>query len=381
MYNKGMTNRAIVPASTSPRSGQLVDPAYQEQLTQLLRAVGQAANQVGAHHVFTHYRSLKAENTLRRQDADLRAFEAFLNEVLRSTGANLHIPVDALRQDPAFWRGVTWGLVEAFVQNRLQLGYAVSTVNFQLSTVKVYAGLAAQAGELPKTELPLIQSVKAIRHSEAVRLDEKRAAVRVGSKKSSPTELTDGLAEALIDQRTDTPQGRRDRLLMCLLLRHGLRVSEIVRLKAEAFDLEKGVFRFYRPKVNKTQIHEMTEDTWSSARSFFQSGDAPSAGPLFTESNSNGKLDRQRRGVQMLTTRGVNERVHHLGMVVGIDTLSPHDCRHYWATRAAEDGTPLERLKQAGGWNSVHMPVRYINDSAIANQGMAQNNAGKKKAD
>ena len=363
-----MTSSQMIPSSPS----HMVDPAYLERLTAVMRAAGQAANQVGAHQVFTRYRALKAENTLRRQDADLRALEAFLNEVLSRAASGLVIPENALRQDPTFWRGITWGLVEAFVQHRLQSGYAASTVNFQLSTIKVYAGLAAQAGELPKAELPLIQAVKAIRYSEAVRLDEKRSVTRVGKKKAEPTELTDALAEALIDQRTDTPQGRRDRLLMCLLLRHGLRVSEIVRLRAEQFDLEGGIFKFYRPKVTKTQIHEMTEDTWAAAKAFFYSGDAPTSGPLFTESNSNGKLDRARRGVQPLTTRGVNDQVRTLGVVIGIDTLSPHDCRHYWATKAAASGTPLERLKQAGGWNSVHMPVRYINDSTIANEGMGR---------
>ncbi len=367
-----MNNSEIVPTSPTPQDRQMVDPIYLDHLTQVLRAAGQAANQVGSHSVFTRYRSLKAENTLRRQDADLRAFEAFLNEVLSRFKTGLDIPSDALRQDPTFWRGITWGLVEAFVQSRLQQGYAASTANFQLSTIKVYAGLAAQADELSKSELPLIQAVKGIRRSEAIRLDEKREVVRVGKKKAEPTELTDALAEALIDQRKDTPQGRRDRLLMCLLLRHGLRVSEIVRLRAEHFDLENGIFKFYRPKVTKTQVHEMTEDTWAAAKAFFYSGDAPTSGPLFTETNSNGKLDRARRGVQVMTTRGINDRVHHLGTVIGIDILSPHDCRHYWATKAAAEGTPLERLKQAGGWSSVHMPIRYISDSAVANEGMGR---------
>jgi integrase len=367
-----MTSSDLVPTPPTPPDSEMVDPAYLEQLTQVLRSAGQAANQAGAHQVFTTYRSRKAENTLRRQDADLRALESFLNQVLDRAGAGLAIPLNALRQDPTFWRGMTWGLVEAFVRSRLQQGYATSTANFQLSTIKVYAGLAAQAGQLPLHELPLIQSVKAIRHSEAVRLDEKRAVTRVGRKKAEPTELTGALAEALIDQRIDTPLGRRDRLLMCLLLHHGLRVSEIVRLRAENFDLEVGIFKFYRPKVTKTQMHEMTPETWAAARSFFYSGDAPTAGPLFSESNSNGKLDRARRGVQPLTTRGINERVHVLGTVIGLDTLSPHDCRHYWATQAAADGVPLERLKQAGGWSSVQMPVRYISDSAIANEGMGR---------
>lgn len=364
-----MPSKKLTPAA--PPTG-LVDPTTLDHLTAVLRAVGEAANRAGSHHVFNAYRARKAENTLRRQDADLRAFEAFLNLVLERTGTGLAVPADALRQDPAFWSGITWGLVEAFVQSRLRDGYAASMANFQLSTIKVYAGLAAQAGALPEHELPLIQAIKALRRSEAVRVDEKRSVSRVGRKKPQPVEITDALAEALIDQRTDTPQGRRDRLLMCLLLRHGLRVSEIVRLEAENFDLERGIFKFYRPKVTKTQIHEMTEDTLAAAKAFFYSGDAPTSGPLFSESNRDGRLDQKRRGKVAVTTRGINDRVRTLGKIIGLDTLSPHDCRHFWATQAAADDVPLERLKQAGGWSSVHMPIRYISDAEIANQGMGR---------
>jgi integrase len=38
-------------------------------------------------------------------------------------------------------------------------------------------------------------------------------------------------------------------LLMCLLLDHGLRVGEVVRLQVADVDLKAGELRFYRPKV------------------------------------------------------------------------------------------------------------------------------------
>jgi hypothetical protein len=40
------------------------------------------------------------------------------------------------------------------------------------------------------------------------------------------------------------------------------------------------------------------------------------------------------------------------------------------ATRAANYGTSLERLKQAGGWSNIQTPLRYIKASAIANEGV-----------
>jgi integrase len=46
--------------------------------------------------------------------------------------------------------------------------------------------------------------------------------------------------------------------------------------------------------------------------------------------------------------------------------LSAHDCRHYWASQAAHNQTPLPELQDAGGWNSVAMPMRYIEKSQVA---------------
>ena len=71
-----------------------------------------------------------------------------------------------------------------------------------------------------------------------------------------------------------------------------------------------------------------------------------------------------------LAITSIQERVRTLGKLVGIHGLSPHDCRYSWATRAASHGKPLDRLKQAGGWSNLQTPLRYIKESAIANEGV-----------
>lgn len=64
----------------------------------------------------------------------------------------------------------------------------------------------------------------------------------------------------------------------------------------------------------------------------------------------------------------IYQRVRFLGDQIGIEHLSPHDCRHFWATSASEAGTDLENLKQARGWASLEMPSRYIKRRYIANE-------------
>ncbi|MBP8972354.1 MAG: hypothetical protein KBH93_00650 [Anaerolineae bacterium] len=66
----------------------------------------------------------------------------------------------------------------------------------------------------------------------------------------------------------------------------------------------------------------------------------------------------------------LNQRVRVLGEVVGLEGLRAHDCRHSWATCWARKVAVL-RLQEAGGWSSLAMPRCYVEDSEIANEGMA----------
>ena len=67
-----------------------------------------------------------------------------------------------------------------------------------------------------------------------------------------------------------------------------------------------------------------------------------------------------------MSERTLTRRVAQLGERIGLKGLSAHDCRHYWASQAAKNQTPLPELQDAGGWNSVAMPMRYIEKSQVA---------------
>ncbi len=61
-------------------------------------------------------------------------------------------------------------------------------------------------------------------------------------------------------------------------------------------------------------------------------------------------------------------RVLQLGNAIGLRRISPHDCRHYWASAAIAGGTDLLALQEAGGWASLAMPRRYVERSKVANE-------------
>jgi integrase len=137
---------------------------------------------------------------------------------------------------------------------------------------------------------------------------------------------------------------------MCLLLDHGLRIGEVAGLHVAHFDLNTGTLTFYRSKVDKTQTHQLTADTLRAAMKALR-GREP--GPVFG-----------------CVVRTLQLRVRTLGAGVGLERLSPHDCRHAWATFATRAGTAVRDLQEAGGWSSPAMPLRYAEATAVANQGV-----------
>jgi len=346
----------------SESEGGFGNPPYLQN--ELLAEAGQAANQSAARHRFADYRMRRAEQTIRRQQADLALFAGFLD--------GLGVNAGALAQDPEAWRGVTWGLLEAFVKWQLQQGYTVSTINVRLSTVKTYARLAMQSGVLDPQEYALMRAVRGYSQSEQRRIDQRRPVKRLGAKKATPVLLTAEQARLLKDQ-PDSPQGRRDRLLMCLLLDHGLRVGEVAALVVEELDLPAGMLRFYRPKVGKEQVHRLSPDTLKAAQAYALAGDMLASGPLLRQSQ-HGSLKSSDQPAKLaqagMGERSLTQRVRLLGERLGVSGLSAHDCRHYWATAAARHGTDPFALQEAGGWSSLAMPRRYVGDNEISNDGV-----------
>ncbi len=163
----------------------------------------------------------------------------------------------------------------------------------------------------------------------------------------------------------DTAQGRRDALLLCLLLDHGLRVGEVAALQVTAVNLTEGTLTFYRPKVGKTQTHQLSRDALKAAQAWFSSGDAPAVSPLLRASTKGGAL-----GPAGVSERALTKRVNYLGKRIGVEGLSAHDLRHSWATRAARNKTSAFALQDAGGWSSLAMPARYVEAAKIANEGV-----------
>src|SRR5450755_4313930 len=320
---------------------------YQNQAS----TIGQVANSYAARSVFSDYQGRIAANTKRRQRDDLQLFAQFL------ASAGLQVSPADLYTLPETWQPITYGLLEAFVRWQLVAGYAIGSINVHLATVKKYCQLAAKAGTIAPDEIALIKLVQGFRQKEGRNADE----IRVGHKKAEPVIIDFDQAQ-ILKQQPDTAQGRRDALLMCLLLDHGLRCGEIAELPASALNLASGTLTFYRRKVDKTQTHELTRDTLIAASRYFATCQP---GPyLLLGSRKGGHLQGR------MSERAISDRARVLCERIGLQGVSAHDGRHAWATFAVRGGTDLKTLQDAGGWKSIAMPSRYAASQQIANKGV-----------
>lgn len=340
-----------------------------------LVALGAAADSAAAADVFADFRERKAANTLLAHDRDLAMFAAFLSKATPVNGA-------ALCCEPSAWRGVTWGLVEAFKRWLLAEGYSIGTINRALSTVKKYAQLAFKSGVIAADQYALIKTVAGYTLKEGKKVNEKRSAAdistrrqKAGTKKAEHVSIADDDAQRLTNEQPSTAQGRRDAILMGLLLDLGLRCGEVAELTVDGLDLKKGYLTFYRPKVDKNQTHKLPKTLLRALRAAEKAGELLPSGALVrgssreysgTDQDGNAYTRPASLLGKGMSERAITQRVNVLGERIGIGGLSAHDCRHYWATREARKNRPFA-LQEAGGWNSLAMPRRYTEAAKVAN--------------
>jgi integrase len=323
-----------------------------------LADIGQLANHYAARHAFADYQSRLDKNTLARQQDDLAHYALYLED------AGFRVSVEALLTDPANWAGTTHGLLRGFVQWMLLDGYSIGTVNIRLSTVRSYAKLAASAGAITASDLALILQVKGYSYAQGQNVDAQRQQTRKGAKKAQPVPIS-GEQRQRLKQQPDTPQGRRDALLMCLLLDHGLRCGEVADLVPANVSLSEGLLVFRREKVKKVQKHTLTGDTLLALLRYYEV--AQPEEKLLVGSRK-GHDGQHLEGV--MSRRAITKRVGALGRRIGIVGLSAHDCRHAWVEAAIRGKTNLKALQDAGGWTSPAMPLRYAASAEIANEGV-----------
>ncbi|HSX60424.1 MAG TPA: site-specific tyrosine recombinase XerD [Tahibacter sp.] len=178
-----------------------------------------------------------------------------------------------------------------------------------------------------------------------------------------PKALSEAEVEALIRAPdTDTPLGLRDRAMLELLYATGLRVSELVGLRADQVNLRQGVLRV-TGKGGKDRLVPLGEEAqhWleryvAQARPVLLRGRVVDA--IFVTVRADG-MTRQMFWVM----------VKKHGLVAGIASprISPHVLRHSFATHLLNHGADLRALQLLLGHSSLSTTQIY---TYVAREGL-----------
>ncbi len=101
----------------------------------------------------------------------------------------------------------------------------------------------------------------------------------------------------------------RDRLLLCLLIDHGLRVSEVSGLKCA--DYHNGIMRVYHKKVHMEDQHALSPDTAEALEVYLKEYLPDWNGYLFTGNGQEGRY----------TEHAFNRHVGYLGREISVKGL------------------------------------------------------------
>ena len=144
----------------------------------------------------------------------------------------------------------------------------------------------------------------------------------------------------------------RDRTMFLLMLRCGLRVSEVSHLSWAALDLAQGTLRIDHSKGQVDRVVYLAPDVAKDLRQWHRL-QAAEARYVFPS-----RLTR--KGGMPLSARQIRNRMTCYLKLAGITkAYSPHSLRHTFATQLLNAGASLEVVKELMGHRSLDVTLRY----------------------
>ncbi len=144
----------------------------------------------------------------------------------------------------------------------------------------------------------------------------------------------------------------RDRTMFLLMLRCGLRVSEVGNLPWSALDFTQGTVRIDNSKGQVDRVAYLAPDVAKALRQW-QRLQATAAPYVFPSRMT-------RKGGLPLTVRQIQHRMTHYLRLAGITkAYSPHSLLHTFATQLLNAGASLEVVKELMGHRSLDITLRY----------------------
>lgn len=171
---------------------------------------------------------------------------------------------------------------------------------------------------------------------------------QTNAERRSREHLTPGEVEDLMVAAGRTGRhGHRDKTLILIAYRHGLRVSELVALRWESIDLKTGLIHISRLKNGVPSTHPIRGMELRALRRLKR--DYPDTDYVFVS---------ERKGP--LTTATVRKLLARAGQVAELPfPIHPHMLRHSTGFKLANDGQDTRAIQHYLGHRNIQHTVRY----------------------
>ena len=177
-------------------------------------------------------------------------------------------------------------------------------------------------------------------------------------RKLPPEVLTDEEVQALLGALSRrSPTGIRNRALIAVLYRSGLRLSEALSLQLKDIDLAEGVIRVLHGKGGRSRVvgidagAESIVEAWLAVRAAERLGRDV---PVFCSLNG-----------LPLTTAYIRRRLPILARRAGIEKrVHAHGLRHTHAAQLRSEGVDIGIISKQLGHTSIATTVRYLDHIA-----------------
>lgn len=270
---------------------------------------------------FKHYLIIdqgKADNTVASYLLDLKRFEKFMKFEEISSLSN-----------------ITHETIQLYLAKLTQEGYAVSTTNRAISSLKHFFYYLIREGILENNPMELIEGAK--------------------NRKKLPKALTAKQITAIINAPDiKTPNGIRDRAIIEVMYATGLRVSELTSLTMNDLHLDLGFIQTIG-KGNKERLLPLGDEAIYWLEKYID------------EVHSSYALKSKKPQIVFLTQRGnqftrqgIWKNLKKYVQIAGIShSVSPHMLRHSFATHLLENGADLRMVQELLGHSDISTTEIY----------------------